>query len=489
MAASKSRPEPPLQSPIPFHHGSNGEYVPREPGERVRRSEELFRAMVDERSKRLGKTRREFIDSMAGTATALFVINQIGCGGNGGGSDGDGGFQVDASSTWDADQACEELGGDQFVFDVQTHHVNPDGAWRQNNPGWAFFFQSLPQASCGEADAVDCFDTENYLREMFINSDTHVAVLSAVPADPGENPLEIAEQKATMDLVAQLSGSQRLVIHGLVLPDQGQAQIDGMQALVEEMNISAWKVYTPYGGWNLTDTAGTLFLEEAERLGVSIVCAHKGLPLPGFNPAFASPQDIGVVAVDHPDLRFVVYHSGYETEVTEGPYDPDGQGIDRLIRTCEMNGIGPSDNVYAELGSTWRNVMTDPTQAQHVIGKLLKHLGADRIVWGTDSIWYGSPQDQITAFRALSISEQMQDDHGYPALTAEVKAKILGLNAAALYGIDIEATRCAIDEGDLAQLRRQLRDEGTAMPDFRAYGPATRREFFSFLRSRGGRPG
>ena len=479
----KTLPEPPLESPIPFSTGCNGEFVPREPGERERRSEELFRALVDERSTKLGMSRRAFIDSAAGTATALFVIQQLG------GCGDDGGFAIDAGSTWDADQACEELAGDQFIFDVQTHHVNPEGAWRTNNAAWQFYFQSLPQAGCGEADAVDCFDTEHYLREMFVNSETAVAVLSAVPADPGENPLEIAEQKATMDLVNAMAGSDRLVIHGLVLPDQGQGQIDGMQALVEDMRISAWKVYTPYGGWSLTDKAGLAFLDQAEALGVSIVCAHKGLPLPGFDPAFASPADIGMVAPQYPGLQFVVYHSGWESDTTEGEYDPDGQGIDRLIRACLDNGIDKTGNVYAELGSTWRGVMTDPVQSQHVIGKLLLHLGPDRIVWGTDSIWYGTPQDQITAFRALTISQEMQDDFGYPALTEEIKAKILGLNAAALYGIDVDATRCAIDEGDLARMRRQALAEGTTGRTFRDYGPRTRREFFSFLRSRGGRPG
>ena len=484
MARSKKTlPEPELESPIPFHHGSNGEFVPREPDEKVRRAEELYRRMVDERAPRLGMSRRAFIDSMAGTATALAVIQQLG------GCGDDGGYPIDGGATWDADQACEELGGDQFVFDVQTHHVNPEGAWRSNPGFWELYFASLPQGACGEADSVDCFDTQHYLREMFINSDTHVAVLSAVPADPGENPLEADEQRATLDLVNGMAGADRLVIHGLVLPDQGQAQIEGMQRLVEEVGVAAWKVYTPYGDWRLDDGDGRMFLDEARRLGVNLVCAHKGLPLPGFNPEFASPEDIGVVAPQYADLRFVVYHSGYDTAVTEGVYDPDGLGIDRLIRACIDNDIGPDGNVYAELGSTWRNVMTDPIQSQHVIGKLLRYLGPDRILWGTDSIWYGSPQDQITAFRALTISEQMQQDHLYPALTDEVKAKILGLNAAALYGIDVDATRCAIDEGALSRARRQARAEGSAGHTFREYGPKTRREFIAFLRSRNGRPG
>jgi uncharacterized protein len=473
----KTALELPIESPIPFHCGSNGEYVPRPPGRREARAEAMFRELVDDRRRRLGISRRAFVESAAGTATALFVINQLGgCG------SGRGGYQVDATSTIDA-AACEALAGDQFIFDVQTHHVDPDGAWRQGGSIWPFFLASLPQARCGEPDVVDCFDSAHYVREMFVNSDTHVAVLSAVPADPGANPLEVEEQRATRELVARLADSPRLVIHGLVLPDRGEAQLDGMQRLVEEMGIAAWKVYTPYGDWRLDGAAGRAFLDRAGALGVPLVCAHKGLPLPGFNPDFAAPDDLGVVAPEYPELKFLVYHAAYDPAVTEGPYDEDGRGVDRLIRTCAGHA-----NVYAELGSTWRNVMTRPLEAQHLLGKLLRYLGPERILWGTDSIWYGSPQDQIAAFRAFSISAELQEQHGYPALTDAIKARILGLNAAALYGIDPEARRCAIADDALARARRQAIAEGTP-PSFRAWGPRTRRELLAFLRGRGGQPG
>ena len=63
-----------------------------------------------------------------------------------------------------------------------------------------------------------------------------------------------------------------------------------------------------------------------------------------------------------------------------------------------------------------------PLEAAHVLGKLLVALGPERIVWGTDSIWYGSPQPLIDAFRAFTIPERMQEEFGYPALDASVKA-------------------------------------------------------------------
>lgn len=510
----KSAPDLPITSPIPFVPGSNGEIVPRVATARDHYAHELFLRLVDEKSKRVGMDRRAFSRSVFGTATALYVINTVyGCSGDApvGGDSRDGGvagrdageavrdageagrdagYDVDASAMEDAGVACEALEGDEFIFDVQTHHVNPTGAWRQNNAAWAFFLQSLPQAACGEASRIDCFDTQHYIREMFLESDTSVAVLSAVPADPGSSPLEIAEANETLAIVDRLSDqSHRLLLHGLVLPDQGQGQLDGMQRLAEEMNVAAWKVYTPYGGWRLDDPQiGIPFIERARSVGVKRICAHKGLPLVGFDRNFASPDDIGVVAAAYPDVDFVVYHSGYEPDTTEGPYDAaNPQGVDRLIKSMQDNGVAPSQNVYAELGTTWRDVMTSPMEAGHVLGKLLRYVGEDNVVWGTDSIWYGSPQDQIMAFRAFEISAGMQMMFGYPALTPAIKAKVFGLNAARLYGVDPAAVRCQIDEDELNMLGMEYRE--LRGPSFKRYGPQSRREFFAFLASRGGQPG
>ena len=71
------------------------------------------------------------------------------------------------------------------------------------------------------------------------------------------------------------------------------------------------------------------------------------------------------------------------------------------------------------MGSTWFNLGRDLDSAGHVLGKLLTHLGPERILWGTDSIWYGSPQGQIDAFRAFEITPEAQERYGYPALTTK----------------------------------------------------------------------
>jgi hypothetical protein len=169
-------------------------------------------------------------------------------------------------------------------------------------------------------------------------------------------------------------------------------------------------------------------------------------------------------------VSFVVYHSGFEPGGGGvGPYDPDDpapQGVDRLVRSLETAGVEPNANVYAELGGTWWFVMRDPTAAAHVLGKLLTYVGEDRVVWGTDSIWFGTPQDQIQAMRTFQISEELQERHGYPALTDEIKAKIFGISSARLYGIEPITGRCDLSAEEVESVRASL-------PPAQTYGPTT----------------
>jgi predicted TIM-barrel fold metal-dependent hydrolase len=196
--------------------------------------------------------------------------------------------------------------------------------------------------------------------------------------------------------------------------------------------------------------------------------------------------DLVVAARQYPDVAFLTYHSGWQGNVDENhAFDPDAPnpaGVDRLIKAVRDHGLGGDGNVYAELGSTWRNLMTEPDQAAHVLGKLLLHLGEDRVIWGTDSVFTGSPREQIEGFRAFEIPQRMQEQFGYPALTPAIKRKVLGLNAAPVYGVDPDETRCAIAGDFVERLRMARREDPRAVPvpQEKAYGPRTRREFLAF---------
>ena len=170
-------------------------------------------------------------------------------------------------------------------------------------------------------------------------------------------------------------------------------------------------------------------------------------------------------------MNFIIYHSGFEVGRKEGPYDPANatRGVDALIKSVEDNGIGRNANVYAELGTTWRYVMRDPTTAAHLLGKLFKHIGEDNVLWGTDALWYGSPQDQIQAFRSFQIAPALIEAHGYPELTPALKQKVFGLNGARVYGIDVPERRRKTETDPIGTRKQAYREN--AIRHSRPTGP------------------
>ncbi|HEX7719106.1 MAG TPA: amidohydrolase family protein, partial [Woeseiaceae bacterium] len=266
-----------------------------------------------------------------------------------------------------------------------------------------------------------------------------------------------------------------------------------MDELKERWDVCAWKTYTQFGpggkGFFLSDEEfGIPFIERARELDVKIICVHKGIPFGQRSYEHSQCHDIGVVAKRFPDVDFLIYHSGFVPGKSEGPYEGQGSGdgIDTLVKSLIDNEVAPNSNVYAELGSTWRFLMRDPDSAAHALGKLFKYCGEDNVLWGTDSIWYGSPQDQIQAFRTFQISRELQERHGYPEMTASLRAKVFGLNATRPYKIDLDEVilRAANDP-----LTRQRENYNNARdPSFLTYGPRTRREFLNLMKWQGGQP-
>jgi hypothetical protein len=107
-------------------------------------------------------------------------------------------------------------------------------------------------------------------------------------------------------------------------------------------------------------------------------------------------------------------------------------------------------------------------------------------MWGTDAIWFGSPQPQIEALRAFQITTEFQDLYQYPALTDSVKAGIFGLNAAQLFGIDPTAVRCGLASDPLTaniDEAAQLKQEGAIPSPWTPNGPTTRRQVLNWLAS------
>jgi predicted TIM-barrel fold metal-dependent hydrolase len=191
---------------------------------------------------------------------------------------------------------------------------------------------------------------------------------------------------------------------------------------------------------------------------------------------------MGRIAKAYPEANFIVYHSAINAggSSSEGEYvEGDTTGVNSLITAAKEAGIGPNENLYAELGSSWSQVMRDGVQAAHYLGKLMKYIGEDNICWGTDSMVGGTPQAEIEALRAASIPQDMQDQYGYVELTAERKAKIFGLNSARVYGVDAEERRCQFDSCPTAMLKKHRAEElGARRWSFNEpFGPRTYEEY------------
>jgi predicted TIM-barrel fold metal-dependent hydrolase len=317
-------------------------------------------------------------------------------------------------------------------------------------------------------------------------------VLSFVPSRPDAEPVTIQAADAVRRIVDRLQGGHRLLLHGRVNPNQ-PGDLESMDELAQRWKVSAWKTYTQFGpggkGYFLSDDVGIRFIEKARALGIKVICVHKGLPFGRQSYEHSQCSDIGVVAKRFPDVSFLIYHSGFVTGVAEGPY-ADGaarDGIDTLVRSLVENGVAPNSNVYPELGSTWRFLMREPEQAAHALGKLFKYAGENNVLWGTDSIWYGSPQDQIQAFRTFQIAPELRAKHGYPEITPALRAKVFGLNAAKVYAIGPAEVRKYTGRDRIARERLAYRERPA--PHFLTYGPKTRREFLNLLAWNGGSPG
>ena len=473
--------------PIKLDTTSNGEFVPVPLPPAARAARTAAQQAVDAAAHRVGLSRRRYLVSALGAAGTLLAFDRaFAAHGARGGR-----YALPAEAAFDAQLAQASVGPlpGEFIFDVQLHHVNPRGAWRKRAGPNAF--RNLPNSNCGQADPVDCFSADALLKDVFMDSDTAMAVLSHLPGGTDTNPLDFEAAGATRVAANALDGSERLLLHGRCMPTL-PGEIESMDAQAAAWKLSAFKTYTQFGprdgpeGFRLDDDRfGTPFIERARKLGVRNICVHKGLAFGARGYAFSLADDVGPAARRHPDMNFLVYHSGFDTQVKEGPYDPRAKaGVDVLIRAWLE--AGRPRNVYAELGSTWRFVMRDPDQAAHLLGKLLMHLGEDQILWGTDSIWYGSPQDQIQAFRAFEISSEFQQKYGYPPLTTQAKLKSFGRNAARVYGLSTEQMRTRLLKDRVQQRKTEYLND--PRPSFATYGPRTRREFIAFRAESGDTP-
>lgn len=439
--------------PIPTRIASNEEFIPPPQSPEQRQVELRLWAIAERAASNLGMSRRDFLRTSGGMAAALIAMNEVfgPC------------YEVSADELGSDEKIREKWPKNQFIFDVQTHHVDVSREWYDDSREgkWMIdFVRSIRPAATLEM-SVEKLNRLHYVKEVFFDSDTVMAVISGVPSrDWNKNPLPPDQMAATRDYVNELAGSERVLAHGLLRPNLGAPELDEMERQVKELKISAWKMYTGAEigekAWWMDDEAVAYpFWEKTKKLGIKNLCVHKGLPLGVFNEEHCKPKDLLKAAKDWPDLNFIIYHSAFRGTGALKADDP--QEIAWISDVFRMLRDNPAvKNIYFELGSTFNQLSSfNPVACMHMLGQMIQVAGADHVLWGTDAIWGGSPQSQIERFRRLKIRDDLVEKHGYSQLTPEIKDQILGLNAAKLFGIDPKAKRQAIEHDKFSQLRRE----------------------------------
>ncbi len=551
-----------FDSPVPTQVVSNGEYMPQPQSEKQKQVEARIEELASSVSKKLGISRRRFLMGSGGMAASFLAMNEVFgrffnvtqaemvepsvFAANG----------IPSNLFVFDDQLhvvreSRELGsGLRAIAQGPTtpgHSANPFNSeglpdergetWRPWNP-----------ALTGMDFEPEMFHLVQFIKDVYLDSQVTVGLLSNVTASiisvgpeerrPPKNIeesfsgeiLTAAQTVGVRNFVNEIAGSTRLLAHGLLYT--GVGNLDFVQYQIEEYQPDSWKGYTiSYAAkvdedpeslmrrWRLDDEQVAyptyeLISRNQERLkatrpGFGNICVHKGLaPNEQATPEIGHPADIPKAARDWPNLNFIIYHACirprffmYESlrEVESGALR---NGVPDISWTTEFALLAADlPNVYAELGTTWAStVITFPTVAAHLLGQLLKFLGEDRVVFGSDSVWYGSPQWQIEALWRFEIPRDMQEKYGYPELTETAKRKILGLNSARLY--ELQSTATVQPGGDYRPVPRdypsRIPDELKTLmesPGFRAdnlsrmkveylaQGPEPRHTRFGWIRS------
>ncbi|MCK9275257.1 MAG: amidohydrolase [Syntrophales bacterium] len=409
----------------------------------------ILNALADELSKRLCLNRREFLKSQMGLAATFLAFNSV----------YGHFFDVARAEAEESDAAAERIDmyAGQFIFDVQVHYVhdeypNPGGllSLRRASERWN------PGKQEGE-HTIEDIRFDNFFREVFQESQTKAAILSNAP-DDNKNAwfLTNEEAMAARERVNSKTGRRSLLAHALLTPGQPGWMDELEKAL--ELKPDAMKAYTlgePGGRskypWKLDDEKVAYpAYEKIKKAGIKIICVHKGLLPTGYRQwmppeliEYAKVDDVGPAARDWPDLTFVIYHSAIEKVIPTAEdaeeFKKTGR-IDWVTDLAEIPAKYGVSNVHVDLGAVFAaTCAAHPELCAGVLGTLIRNLGADHVSWGTDSVWFGSPQWQIEALRRFEIPESLQKKYGFNPLgpaDGQVKRKIFGENSAQLYGLD-----------------------------------------------------
>src|SRR5512145_726269 len=200
-------------SPVPMQIVSNGEFNPLPQTPEQKQVEARLKELADRNGAKLGLDRRQFLRSSCGMAAAFAAMNAVF--GNL--------FEVSEAEAADPSMAADRAKrlSSQFIFDVQTHFVRDDfqqdgmlGILKYGAEKWG------NQVDPGKLSLYQ-LKFENYVRQIFLNSDTSAVILSNAPFDDKSwEFLNNQTMREAANMINDLSGSKRMLAHAIVRPGQ-----------------------------------------------------------------------------------------------------------------------------------------------------------------------------------------------------------------------------------------------------------------------------
>ena len=335
-----------------------------------------------------------------------------------------------------------------LLVDAQTHVWWRAGGVRQMSDRGEQFLKTLAGSRArivGHPVPIADMGRVMFLEDVFLGSETDIAFLNSFGMRAAFDGVDLFPPREAAFIRSMAPA--RIRVLGTVDPPDGASATDSLTYQCETVKIDGLKLYPPgpdTRGWRMDDEKQTYPLFEVlRRHGVKNVCVHKGLP--GlFIEEYCHTADLARAAADFPDLNFIAFHSSF-------PWEAELAGYAKAAKT---------KNIYAELGTLAWMMNRDPTRYANLIGTLLDGLGQDHILWGTDTPVIGPPGWQIKAFQTFTIPPELIERNRYQQLTPDVKNKIFGENAARIFGLDIAASRRAVED----DLLYRLRNDGNAPP-------------------------
>lgn len=470
------------RTPLPVRMVASEEYLPIPQTARQRETEARLYALADGIAPKLGLARRRFFQTSAGMAAGFAALN---------GTFGDL-FEVgraEAQTPEAADERARALSG-QFIMDMHTHFLRDDtkltGFVKMREgvaaQGWN------PQLSAAGPQTLENLKFGNYFKEVFLDSDTKIALISSAPSDiPDDWFLTNAQMAKARETVNGQAGSKRMMTHAIITPE-APGWLDALDAAIA-LKPDSLKGYTVGDNthkelarypWRMDSEETYRGYEKAVKAGIRNICVHKGLWGRALDARFprlaahARVADVARAAKDWPQLNFIIYHAAYRLDDPDwalAEFHKTGR-VDWVTDLAEIPAKHGVTNVYADLGQIFaQTLVAQPALCAAMMGQLVKGLGADHVCWGTDAVWTGSPQWQIEGLRRLEIPEDMRKTHGFAELgpaDGPVKNAIFGGNNARLYGLE-QAEADAVMADRFAALRSDYLAAGPS-PSNRRYG-------------------